>query len=67
MALFISGGTMVPVDDDDSAVTRAAGDVPVRPDAAKDAADVAERRNDHEGVEERHALPLEEAGYGYGV
>ena len=58
---------MGPVNDDDDMVTPAAAEVPVRFDPAKDAAAAAERGDDSDGVEERLAPGIEEAGYGYGV
>ena len=58
---------MGPVSDDDDMVTRAAAEVPVRSDPAKDAAAAAERGDDNDGVEEPLAPAIEEAGYGYGV
>ena len=56
---------MGPVNDDNEMVHRAAAEVPVGSDPAKDAP--AERGDDPDGVEERLAPAIEEAGYGYGV
>jgi hypothetical protein len=69
MALSFSGGNMGRVSDDDDMGTRAAGEVPVISDPAKDRETAAEpdREGDKDGVEEWLAPAPEEAGYGYGV
>ena len=58
---------MGPMNDDDDMVTTDGGRKPVISDPAKETGPVGERRDDNDGVEERLAPAIEEAGYGYGV
>ena len=58
---------MGPMNDDDEGVTRTVAEGPVKSESKQGDAAVAEHGDEKVGVEERLALGLEEAGYGYGV